>query len=195
MLASITPLGERARRSNWATTTGFYVAGSVLAGAAMGAAASLLGSVVFASVGVAVRVGVVAGALVLGMVWELATGAVPGPRRQVNELWLGRYRGWVYGLGFGAQLGAGVTTIVVSSAVYAVWLAALVSGRPLTGIAIGGCAGALRGATVLAGARVVTPARLMALHQRLRELQRPVRLLGLGAQLLLAAAAVAVVLT
>ena len=35
--------------------------------------------------------------------------------------WLGRYRSWVYGLGFGVQLGAGVTTVVVSSAVYVVW--------------------------------------------------------------------------
>ena len=35
---------------------------------------------------------------------------VPGPNRQVNERWLDEYRGWVYGLGFGAQLGLGITT-------------------------------------------------------------------------------------
>jgi hypothetical protein len=193
MLASITPLGERARRSNWTTTASFYLAGSVLAGAALGALMGLLGSVVFSGVAVGVRLAVVGAALAVGMAWELARGAVPGPRRQVNERWLDEYRGWVYGLGFGAQLGAGVTTIVVSSAVYAVWLAALASARPLTGVVIGACAGALRGATVLASARAVTPQRLVALHQRLARLQRPVRAVGLAAQLALAAVAVLVV--
>jgi hypothetical protein len=190
MLASITPLGERARRSNWATTTVFYLAGSVSAGAALGVLAGLLGSAVFHGVGVGVRLVVVAAALAAGIAWELARGTVPGPRRQVNEQWLDRYRGWVYGLGFGAQLGAGVTTIVVSSAVYGVWLAALASARPGTGIVIGACAGALRGATVLASARVVTPQRLVVLHQRLARLGRPVRAVGLAGQLALAGAAV-----
>ncbi len=193
MLASITPLGERARRSNWIITTCFYLAGSVLAGAGVGGLLGLLGMAAFGGVGVGVRLAVVAGALAAGLAWELVRGTVPGPRRQVNEQWLDLYRGWVYGLGFGAQLGAGVTTIVVSSAVYAVWLAALASARPLTGLLIGACAGLLRGATVLAGARVSTPQRLVAFHQRLGGLQRPVRALGLAAQLALAALAVVAV--
>jgi hypothetical protein len=190
MLASITPLGERARRSNWATTTVFYLAGSVAAGAALGVLAGLLGSGVFDGVGVGVRLVVVGAALAAGIAWELARGTVPGPRRQVNEQWLDRYRGWVYGLGFGAQLGAGVTTIVVSSAVYGVWLAALASAKPGAGVVIGACAGALRGATVLASARVVTPQRLVTLHQRLARLGGAMRAVGLAAQLVLAGAAV-----
>lgn len=193
MLASITPLGERARRSNWTVTTSFYLAGSVLAGAALGALLGLLGSVAFGGVSVGVRLAVLAAALGLGLAWELLRGTVPGPRRQVNEQWLDLYRGWLYGLGFGAQLGAGVTTIVVSSAVYAVWLAALASARPLTGLLIGACAGLLRGATVLAGARVSTPQRLVAFHRRLGGLQRPLRVAGLAAQLALAAGAIAAV--
>jgi hypothetical protein len=67
----------------------------------------------------------------------------PGPRRQVDERWLDRYRGWVYGLGYGAQLGVGVTTVIVSSAVYVVPVAAFLSARPSTGGAIGAVAGAL----------------------------------------------------
>src|SRR5690242_11211044 len=193
MLASITPLGERARRSHWATTTSFYLLGSTAAGAAGGALAGSLGSLLVAGLSLEARLAIVAGVLALGLVIELVRGAVPGPRRQVNERWLDEYRGWVYGLGFGAQLGAGVTTIVVSSAVYAVWLAALVSARPLTGVVIGACAGALRGATVLASARAVTPQRLVELHQRLARLQRPVRAGGLAAQLALAAVAMLVV--
>ena len=58
---------------------------------------------------------------------------VPGPRRQVNERWLDEYRGWVYGLGFGAQLGLGVTTIVTSAATYVALFAALLSGTPAAG--------------------------------------------------------------
>ena len=39
------------------------------------------------------------------------------PRRQVNEDWIGRYRGWVYGAGFGAQLGLGFAVFVMTCAV------------------------------------------------------------------------------
>jgi hypothetical protein len=193
MLASITPLGERARRSNWATTTSFYLLGSTAAGAAGGVVAGAIGSLLLAGLSIEVRLAIVAAALALGLVVELAAGGVPGPRRQVNERWLDRYRGWVYGLGFGAQLGAGVTTVVVSSAVYAVWLAALASAHPLTGLLIGAAAGALRGATVLAGATVVSPMRLMAFHERMGALERPVRAASLAGQLALATCAVVAV--
>jgi hypothetical protein len=190
MLASITPLGERGRRTNWATTTTFYLLGSTAAGAAGGVVAGSVGSLLLGGVTVEVRLAIVAAALAVGLVIELTRGGVPGPRRQVNERWLDRYRGWVYGLGFGAQLGAGVTTVVVSSAVYAVWFAALASAHPWTGLLIGAAAGALRGATVLAGARVVSPMRLMSFHERMGALERPVRAAGLAAQLGLAALAV-----
>jgi hypothetical protein len=193
MLASITPLGERARRSHWGVTTGFYLLGSAGAGAAGGALTGWLGSLALGGVGIGVRLAVVGAALAGGLLLELTRGAVPGPRRQVNERWLERYRGWVYGLGFGAQLGAGVTTVVVSSAVYCVWLAALASAQLQAGLLIGAAAGALRGATVLAGAGVVTPARLITFHERMGRLERPLRAAGLAAQLALAAVAVAAV--
>ena len=44
----------------------------------------------------------------------------------MNEEWLTSYRGWVYGAGFGAQLGTGVVTIVTSPIVYGVVLLAVV---------------------------------------------------------------------
>jgi hypothetical protein len=192
MLASITPLGERARRSHWTTTTFFHLLGSTAAGAAGGLLVGLLGSLLLGGVGTDLRLAVVGAALATGLTIELARGRVPGPRRQVNEQWLERYRGWVYGLGFGAQLGAGITTVVVSSAVYVVWLAALVCAHPQTGLAIGASAGALRGATVLAGATVTGPERLLAFHERLGALEAPVRVLGLTAQFALAGLALAV---
>lgn len=47
-----------------------------------------------------------------GLALDLGLGALrlPGPARQVDEDWLARYRGWVYGAGFGTQLGLGVVT-------------------------------------------------------------------------------------
>jgi hypothetical protein len=190
MLASITPLGERARRANWATTTAAFIAGSTLGGIAIGALTGLAGSAVLSGVGIRGRLALLAAALAVGLAWELVREGVPGPRRQVDERWLDRYRGWVYALGFGVQLGAGVATVVVSSAVYAVWVAAFASAQLSTGAAIGALAGAFRGATLLAGATIATPERLIIFHERMRTLREPVRSAALAAQLALVGLAV-----
>jgi hypothetical protein len=189
MLASITPLGERGRRSNWAVTTAMHLFGSLAGGAAVGALAGLVGWLALAGVSIHARVAALATVLAVGVAWELARGAVPGPHRQVDERWLDRYRGWVYGLGYGAQLGAGLVTVVVSSAVYVVPVACLLSADPPTGFLIGAVAGALRGATVLMAADVATPERLVAFHARMRVLERPARTAALVFQLALAGSA------
>jgi hypothetical protein len=54
----------------------------------------------------------------------------PGPRRQVDEDWLGRYRDWVTGLGYGAQLGVGFATIVPSWGIWALLVTAACIGVP-----------------------------------------------------------------
>jgi hypothetical protein len=195
MLASITPLGERARRANWTTTTAILILGSALGGAAVGTLSGLLGSIALGGVGIEGRLLLVAAVLSAGIAWELAREGVPGPRRQVDERWLDRYRSWVYGLGFGVQLGAGVTTVVVSSAVYVVCVAAFASAHVGTGAAIGACAGALRGGTVLAGAKVASPERLVSFHQRMHALRRPVRSSALLAQVALASVAMLAAVT
>src|SRR4051794_33369808 len=110
MLASITPLGERARGSRFWLTAVFFVGASLVAGAALGALLGAVGSLVWAGAAGGLRVAILAGALVAGLVLDLL-GRLPGPRRQVNEEWLREYRGWVYGAGFGGQLGVGVATI------------------------------------------------------------------------------------
>jgi hypothetical protein len=193
MLASITPLGERGRRSNWALTTSMHVLGSLAGGAAVGALAGLLGWVALSGVSTRTRVAVLAVALAVGLAWELARGGVPGPRRQVDERWLDRYRGWVYGLGYGAQLGTGLVTVVVSSTVYVVPIACLLTADPLAGCAIGAVAGLLRGLTVFAAAGVATPDRLVAFHARMRLMERPARAATLLLQLVLAGLAILVV--
>jgi len=168
MLASITPLGERGRNAHWSVTVVAFAVGATAAGAALGAALAALGQLLVPGAGGARwRLVVLAAALVAAIVLDLGRRPVPGPHRQVNERWLDEYRGWVYGLGFGIQLGLGVTTVVSSAATYVALLAAFLAPNVAGGAVIMGSFGAVRGLTLLAGARVATPPQLLALHRRL----------------------------
>jgi sulfite exporter TauE/SafE len=168
MLASITPLGERGRHSHFAVTVTAFALGATTAGALLGAALGALGGLLPGGFSGDARLAGAAVALLIALALDLTrAGAVPGPRRQVDERWLDRYRGWVYGLGYGAQLGLGVLTVVTSAATYVALLAALLTGSIATGALIVGLYGALRGLTPLLATRVRTPAQLVALHGRL----------------------------
>jgi hypothetical protein len=87
-------------------------------------------------------------------------------RRQVDDGWMARYRGWVYGAGFGFQLGLGVVTIVTTAAVPAAWLLVLLTASPVAGAAVGLAFGLSRGLPVLANAGVNTPGRLWSFQRR-----------------------------
>ncbi|MGG5257953.1 hypothetical protein [Phycicoccus avicenniae] len=140
MLASISPFGERARASRWWLTTTAYVLSSALGGTLVGLLSALLGAAVperwrWSPAGV----GLAAALLVLGLLLDARVGGsrLPSWRRQVDEAWIGRYRGWVVGAGFGAQLGVGVVTIVTSSTTYAVLVLAALGGTPWVGALLG----------------------------------------------------------
>src|SRR2546423_13802633 len=80
MLASITPLGERARGSRWGLTVGFYVAGSTLAGAAAGAAAGELGRLIWGRAGaIDARAWALAAALAAGLALDPGRRVPPLP--------------------------------------------------------------------------------------------------------------------
>src|SRR4051812_41927600 len=113
MLASISPLGERARRQSYPITVTAYIVASTGAAAVFGALLGVVGSPVAEHAALPLIGALALGALLLDL--GVFGSLVPGPRRQVNENWLATYRGWVYGAGFGAQLGVGVTTIVTGS--------------------------------------------------------------------------------
>lgn len=160
MLGSITPLGERGRGSMWAVTVVALIVGSSLAGAAMGLA---LGSVAYLlPPSLSVTSHPRAATLVLAA-WVLVSLLLhaglfdlrlPTVHRQVNDAWLGTYRGWVYGLGFGTQLGVGVATIVRGPATYSAFFSAFLLGSPLLGMLVGATFGLTRGLSVLLVARV-----------------------------------------
>lgn len=193
MLGSITPLGERGRQARWAVTVGAYILGSAAAGAALGALAGLLGDAVLGNAGTGPRLAVLAAAALLGALLDSGRTPLrlPTVLRQVDDAWMQTYRGWVYGLGFGLQLGLGVVTIVTSATVYLTFLAAFLTGSPAGGALVGLAFGALRALPILTVRGVRTPRELGALEARLRRLEPPARRLALGAQLVLVAGVLA----
>src|ERR1700749_3882558 len=167
MLASITPLGERSRGFSWGLTASAFAVGPIGPGGLGGAAGGALGSLAPAGRWRDV-VALVLLAVALAVDVTTLRRRLPSTRRQGNEDWMGRYRGWVYGIAFGAQIGAGVVTIVTSAAVYAAALGTLLSGSVGGGAAIGAAFGGTRALALLPARRVTDPAALVALHDRLR---------------------------
>jgi hypothetical protein len=196
MLSSISPLGERARHSRWWLTTTAYLLGSLAGGLALGGLAATLGGLLPDTVRTSRwTLVVVAALLVLGLVLDLRDQrSVPSWRRQVDEQWLTRYRGWVYGVGFGAQLGFGLVTIITSTTTYAAALLAALSGHLGAGLAIGATFGLVRALPSLLMARVGGREELHRVFIRVERWAKPARVvakvtLGGAAAIVLAAAA------
>ena len=184
MLASINPLGERARRTRFGRTMGWYLVASTLGGALIGAAAGAIGMGLHAVVNpsdLAVGVAVVVVCLV-GLAFDVPLGGLrlPTVHRQVNENWLARYRGWVYGSGFGFQLGLGVATIVISATVYVALLLALLTGSWIGGAVVGATFGLVRASPLLAMRRVEDPAGIRRVLRRAATWAGRARMLALG---------------
>ncbi|GAC1590810.1 MAG: hypothetical protein NVS3B21_08730 [Acidimicrobiales bacterium] len=168
MLASISPFGERARGNRWALTAAAFAVGSVGTSTALGTALGALGGVAGHSRPALL---IVAAAAAVAGLFDLSRVSVPTVRRQVDEDWLHRYRGWVYGAGFGAQLGLGVVTVVTTATVYAWMVAVVLSGSVLLGVAGGVGFGLARTVPVLAVRQVSDPGELRDRLRRLTSLR------------------------
>jgi hypothetical protein len=179
MLGSITPLGERGRGSRWWLTATAYLVGSLIGGLAVGATAGLIGALTVGILDVpaTARLALLGVALLLGLGLDLRVGGLrlPTNHRQVDEEWRSRYRGWVWGLGFGVQLGVGVVTIVTTSTVYATVLAAALTGSVPGAIVVGAVFGLARALPVFAVVRVQRPDQLLRVDGTLRRLAAPAR--------------------
>jgi MFS family permease len=186
MLASIHPLGERGRNSRWTVTMVAYVVGSAAGGALMGLLFGGAGAVTLGWLAPPTGAVLAAAALVVaaGLALDLGLGGLrlPTIHRQVDEDWLHRYRGWVYGVGFGFQLGLGVVTIVTTATVYGLLALAFLAGSVAGGVLIGATFGLVRALPLLTAARVHDPEGLRRLHRGMQERARVSRTLSLGAQ-------------
>jgi len=175
MLSSIHPFGERSRNNRFWLTAGAHVVGSTLGGLALGA---IIGGVAWSTTLLWARESwgravVVAVAAAVALLLE-ATGRerrLPTRSRQVNENWIQTYRGWVYGGGFGVELGFGISTIITTALVHLMLVAMVLTGSFWASVAIGTTFGFVRGATVLLAWKVDSPERLRSFHRRLDDLR------------------------
>lgn len=196
MLSSITVFSERARGHRYWPTALWFVVGAIAGGACLGAlAAGVAGLVRLAAVGshpaVVAGLGALVAAVGAGVDAGVFGAVLPLIRRQVDDSWLAKYRPWLYGAGFGWQLGVGVATyLMTAGVVVAVGLAAL-TGSAMDAVLVGTGFGLARGLTVLLPAGCATPAELRVLHRRLVAATAALRWAAVGAQVLAAGAVLA----
>jgi hypothetical protein len=189
MLSSITPMTEAGRGNRFAVTARWFLVGGVVGGLSLGVlAAGGAALLALGDLSVHARWGI-------GAVLALATAAIdlgvfgielPIFKRQVDDAWLRRYRSWVYGAGFGWQIGFGVATYIMTAGVFLTIGLAVLGASPLAAIAIGATFGLVRGSAVYLGRSATTPAALGAVHARLDALGPTARLAALSVQLLAA---------
>ena len=170
MLATITPLAERGRGHRYRSTALWFVTGAVVGGAMLGllaaALAALVGAAHLAPTTLA-AVACVASSLAAASDARLGGFQLPVHHRQVNERWLDGFRPWVYGAGFGWQIGSGLLTYIRTAAVYLAVVLAALTGAPAVAVGVGCLFGLVRGCAVGLGRNVTSPAALAELHRRL----------------------------
>jgi hypothetical protein len=192
MLSQITPTTEAARGNRYGRTAVWFVAGGVAggvtlgllmaAGAAVTRAASFTPTVPL----VIIAVGALVTAAIDARVFRVSP---PFLRRQVNEDWLANYRPWIYAGGFGWQIGVGVSTYIMTAAVFLLIGVGVLGASPMGAVVVGVAFGLLRGFAVLLGAPLRTTAALLAFHRRFDAWAEPIRLAVIGVQLVVAVVA------
>jgi hypothetical protein len=168
MLSSIHPLGERAKGNRFGFTATAFAVGATVGGLTTGALVGLVGLAVSAVVPATAALAVVVVVALAGAAFERTGRSLPSIPRQVDEDWLHEYRGWVYGAGFGFQLGAGVLTYITTAAVYVALAATLLVGHLAASVAIMGTFGLLRGLSIIPARRIDATDSLVSFHRRLQ---------------------------
>ena len=169
MLATVTPLAERARGHHYRSTATWFVAGGLAGGATLGLAMAALAFGVHAAAPSSTVAAAIAGVVaVLAAASDTRLGGfrLPFHSRQVNERWLDQFRPWVYGAGFGWQIGVGLATYIKTAALYLMIVLAGLTASPGTALAIGALFGLVRGMAVLLGRGITSTATLAAFHRR-----------------------------
>lgn len=180
MLASIHPFGERSKDNRYWVTSAAYTVASTAGGSALGAVGGVIATLVMQGSDLSTNTRTVAliAALVAAFMVDIAglEGRLPQLRRQVDENWLTTYRGWVYGAGFGAQLGFGFLTFVTTGYLYAMVVAMVLSQSFAIALSIGAFFGLARGLVLLSTRSVRSPETLRGFHRRLETLRGKARI-------------------
>ncbi len=169
MLSTITPLSEGAKGHSYRATATWFVLGAVAGGATLGAAMALLALGIHELHLSPTVIGATAfGVALLAAASDAGIGGMrlPVHRRQVNERWLDQYRPWVYGSGFGWQIGTGLSTYITTAAVYLMVVLGALTTVPLAALAVGTGFGLVRGLAVLMTRHLTDPAGLRSFHRR-----------------------------
>jgi hypothetical protein len=111
---------------------------------------------------------------------------LPIHHRQVNERWLDQFRPWVYGAGFGWQIGTGLSTYIVTAAVYLMMVLSVLTGQVWLAVGMGALFGLVRGLSVCLGRQITSSQSLQRFHHRFQELGPLVRRITITVQLLVA---------
>jgi hypothetical protein len=193
MLSTVTPLAEEGRGHKYRSTAAWFIVGSIVGGATLGVGAALLAGMIGVagvSTNTALALGAIAAIVTASSDLRLFGVHLPINPRQVNELWLGKFRPWVYGAGFGWQIGVGFATYIMTGAVYLTVALAALTGSPAIAFGICVAFGLCRGLAIMLGSTITSTERLMAFHRRFDSLAEPVRRGVIGVQLAVAAALV-----
>jgi hypothetical protein len=192
MLSALNPIAERARGHRFWVTALWYLAGAVAGGAVLGAGLAAGAALVrLAAWPAAATWGLVLTAAAVTLASDLRLGGwqLPDHPRQVDERWLTTYRRWIYAGGFGAQIGAGFATYVMTSGVYLLAALGVLTGRPSAAFAAGMLFGAVRGGSIVLAGWAQTPARLTSLMARVDGLTAASVAFACAAQLVVAVVA------
>jgi hypothetical protein len=183
MLATITPLSEHGRGHRYRTTAAWFIFGGTLGGVTLGAVTAGLALGVHAmSLSPRELSTVALGAALVTVASDIGLGGfrLPVHHRQVNERWLDQFRPWVYGAGFGWQIGTGLATYIVTAAVYLMVSLSALSGNGWLAIGLGALFGLVRGSSVVLGRRITSSEALLRFHQWFSELEPRVRRATVG---------------
>jgi hypothetical protein len=179
MLSTITPVTEQGRGRNYWATVPWYLIGALAGGATLGGAAAVV-SIPLAAADLApeVALGIAGLFTVVSIFSDLGVGGfhLPRHKRQVDRHWLDDYRSWVYGTGFGWQIGVGLATYIVTTGIYVMVLIAILGGSPSEALLLGIVFGGIRGLAIFLGVRATTLDSLHALHRRIMQFEPGSRL-------------------
>lgn len=178
MLSTITPVAEAGRGHTFRSTSRWFVIGSVGGGLTLGTLMAGIATLVDrlgTSPSMALWIVALASLLAAASDGRLAGFHIPGHDRQVNERWLDRYRSWVYGAGFGWQIGVGLATYIMTSALYLLILIGGLTAQPVIAIALGALFGLVRGLAVYLAAGLDSTERLLSFHSKFESHRETVR--------------------